>query len=163
MWRLLCGRMASTAPFKWDGSAPTLTNSLRQTIDRLGGDGLSKRHLASLAAYLEGMPAARTPTPHDPVAVAHGKQLFESGELGCASCHDGASTTDRQRHSLDGVHFFDTPSLIGIAHSAPYFHDGSAATLEVVLRDRGHVHGMSDGAVLGDRDVADLAAYLETL
>ncbi|MBV8762787.1 MAG: c-type cytochrome, partial [Deltaproteobacteria bacterium] len=159
---MLCGRLANTAPFKWDGTARTLTNSLRQTIERLGGDGLAKRHLAALAAYLEAMPPARAPT-RDTAQVAHGKQLFESGELGCATCHDGPAYTDRQRHSLDGTRSFDTPSLIGIAHSAPYFHDGSAATLDVVLRDRGHVHGMSDGAALTDHDLVDLKAYLESL
>ncbi len=159
---MLCGRLVNTAPFKWDGGAPTLTNSLRQTVERLGGDGLSKRRLAALAAYLEAMPPARSPT-RDATQVAHGKQLFESGELGCATCHEGPAYTDRQRHSLDGTHTFDTPSLVGIAHSAPYFHDGSAATLGVVLRDRGHVHGMSDGTALTDKDVADLEAYLETL
>jgi mono/diheme cytochrome c family protein len=161
---MLCGRVAATAPYKWDGTAPTLTNSLRQTIDRLGGDGLSKQHLAALAAYLDAMPPARTPT-RDAAAVAHGKQLFESGELGCATCHDGAAYTDRQTHVLEGSsQAFDTPSLVGLAHSAPYFHDGSAATLDVVLRDRGRVHGMSDGAtVLSDKDLADLKAFLETL
>ena len=159
---MLCGRVANTAPFKWDGTAPTLTNSLRQTIERLGGDGLAKRHLAALASYLEAMPPARAPT-RDTAQVAHGKQLFESGELGCATCHDGPAYTDRQKHSLDGNVAFDTPSLVGIAHSAPYFHDGSAATLDVVLRDRGHVHGMSDGSALSDHDLADLKAYLESL
>jgi mono/diheme cytochrome c family protein len=159
---MLCGRMTDTAPFKWDGTAPTLTASLRQTIERLGGSGLAKRHLAALAAYLEVMPPAPTPT-RDADAIAHGKQLFESGELGCASCHDGPAYTDRQRHSLGKGPEFDTPSLIGVAHSAPYFHDGSAATLDVVLRDRGHVHGMTDGTALTDRDVADLKAFLESL
>lgn len=159
---MLCGRVANTAPFKWDGTAPTLTNSLRQTIERLGGDGLAKRHLAALAAYLEAMPSPRAPT-RDTAQVTHGKQLFESGELGCASCHEGPAYTDRQRHSLDGHTSFDTPSLLGLAHSAPYFHDGSAATLDFVLRDRGHVHGMSDGTLLSDHDLADLKAYLESL
>lgn len=159
---MLCGRIENTAPFKWDGTAPTLTASLRQTIERLGGDGLAKRHLAALAAYLDAMPPARAPT-RDAAAVARGKHLFESGELGCATCHEGPAYTDGGLHSLDGGAELDTPSLLGVAHSAPYFHDGSAATLDVVLRDRGHVHGMSDGAALSDRDVADLKAFLESL
>jgi DNA-binding beta-propeller fold protein YncE len=159
---MLCGRIANTAPYKWNGDAPTLTNSLAQTVERLGGNGLAKRHLVALAAYLETMPPARAPT-RDASAIIRGRILFESGELGCASCHEGPAYTDRQRHSLDGGPEFDTPSLIGVAHSAPYFHDGSAATLDVVLRDRGHVHGMSDGAALSDQDVADLKAFLESL
>ena len=58
----------------------------------------------------------------------------------------------------------DTPSLLGLAASAPYFHDGSAATLEVVLRDRAAVHGMVGPArALGEPEVADLTAFLESL
>jgi cytochrome c peroxidase len=57
----------------------------------------------------------------------------------------------------------DTPSLIGLAASAPYYHDGSAATLEALLADRGLVHGMADASELSDAQIADLVAYLETL
>jgi len=76
----------------------------------------------------------------------------------------GRANTDRQRHKLTGtLRESDTPSLLGVAASAPYFHDGSAATLESLLRDRGAVHGMADTARLGDREVADLTAFLDTL
>jgi len=53
--------------------------------------------------------------------------------------------------------------LVGLAASAPYFHDGSAATLEALLRDRGAVHGMAETSKLTDTQVADLTAFLETL
>jgi len=160
---MLAGRLVGTAPYKWDGGAKDLTTSLRATIDRLGGDGLSQKHLAALVAYLEAMPAVRAPT-RDRAAVARGKELFESAELGCTQCHDGPKLTDRQRHKLGGG-TFDTPSLIGIAASAPYFHDGSAPTLDTLLRDHGAVHGMAGEAtgVLGDAQRADVVAFLETL
>jgi mono/diheme cytochrome c family protein len=160
---LLAGRLVGTAPFKWDGGAANLRASLTQTIARLGGDGLSKPQLAALQAYLEAMPPVRTPT-RDAAAIARGKALFESSELGCAGCHDGPAYTDRTRHAFRGtLPESDTPSLIGLAASAPYFHDGSAATLEAVVRDRGLVHGMAASArTLDDAKVADLVAYLET-
>jgi mono/diheme cytochrome c family protein len=160
---MLCGRMVGTAPFKWDGTAPDLASSVRATVTRLGGDGLSKPHVAALVAYLEGMPAVRTPPPRDPAAVARGQALFDS-DLGCTACHDGAAYTDRARHDFRGAKRVDTPSLVGLAASAPYFHDGSAATLEAVLRERGAVHGMADAArALSDAEVGDLVAYLQTL
>jgi len=160
---MLAGRMVGTAPFKWDGGAKDLPTSLRATIDRLGGTGLSKKHIAALTAYLEALPAVRTPT-RDKTQVARGKTLFESAELGCTSCHDGAMSTDRERHRFGGK-AVDTPSLVGIAASAPYFHDGSAPTLETLLRDHGTVHGMAgdETGKLSDAQVADLKAYLETL
>lgn len=161
---VLAGRIAGTAPYKWDGGAKDLPGSLRATIKRLGGSGLSKRDLAALTAFVETMPAIRAPT-REPSAVARGQTLFQSAELGCTTCHDGSALTDLDQHELGGRAggVFDTPGLAALAASAPYFHDGSAATLEEVLRDRGRVHGMSDAArELTQAQLADLIAFLET-
>ena len=66
-----------------------------------------------------------------------GLQLFR-GKAGCISCHLGPNLTDEELHQtgagrLDNGKFFKTPSLRQIAEAAPYFHDGSAATLEAVI------------------------------
>jgi sugar lactone lactonase YvrE len=160
---LLAGRVVGTHPYKWDGGDPTLRDSLTSTMKRLGGLGLSKGETDQLAAYLESVPAVRTPT-RDPAAVARGKDLFDAPQLGCRSCHDGKNYTDQERHKFSGtLAESDTPSLIGLAASAPYFHDGSAATLEALLRDRGAVHGMAETNKLSDSQVSDLTAFLETL
>jgi sugar lactone lactonase YvrE/mono/diheme cytochrome c family protein len=159
---LLTGRIPNTAPYKWDGSAKDLPASLRGTIDRLGGSGLGKQRIVALAAYLEAMPAVHPPT-RDPAAVARGKAVFET--IGCSNCHAGPAYTDQALHKLaKSQATMDTPSLLGLAASAPYFHDGSAATLEAVLRDRGAVHGMSEPArTLSAAEAADLIAFLEAL
>jgi YVTN family beta-propeller protein len=52
---------------------------------------------------------------------------------------------------------FDTPTLRGIFATAPYFHDGSAATLKDVV-DR-----LEFSSGLSESDKADLVAYLLTL
>ena len=158
---LLAGRLVGTHPFKWDGTDPTLRDSLRSTMKRLGGGGLSGHETDALATYLESLPSVRTPT-RDATQVARGKQLFESE--GCRTCHAGPAYTDQERHKFAGtLRESDTPSLRGVSASAPYFHDGSAATLEALLHDRGAVHGMADTARLSDQEVADLTAFLETL
>jgi cytochrome c peroxidase len=109
------------------------------------------------------MPTVRPPT-RDAQTVARGKQLFDSAELGCRTCHDGKTYSDNQKHKLSGtLAESDTPSLLGLAASAPYYHDGSAPTLETLLRDRAAVHGMSDTSKLTDPQVRDLIAFLETL
>lgn len=160
---VLGGRIAGTAPYKWDGKAADLPHSLKATVTRLGGDGLSKRDLAALTAFVESMPSVRAPA-REPAAVARGRALFESAELGCASCHEGSAYTDRDQHAFGDAPEFDTPGLAALAASAPYFHDGTAATLEEVVRDRGAVHGMADEAkALTPSQVADLVAFLETL
>jgi hypothetical protein len=82
--------------------------------------------------------------------------------VSCGNCHlDGRS--DGQSWLIHGDRL-QTPMLCGrVANTAPFKWDGTAATLDVVLRDRGHIHGMSDGTALSDRDLADLKAYLESL
>jgi DNA-binding beta-propeller fold protein YncE len=161
---LLAGRIVGTHPYKWDGGDKDLTTSLATTMKRLGGFGLDKNQTSELAAYLEALPAPHAPT-REATAVARGKKLFDSAEVGCRSCHDGATYSDQTTHKFTGSTLpqADTPSLIGLAASAPYFHDGSAATLEALLRDRGAVHGMAETAKLTDQQTADLIAFLETL
>jgi DNA-binding beta-propeller fold protein YncE len=159
---ILAGRVTGTGPFKWDGTDATLKDSMTSTMKRLGGFGLDKAQTDSLVAYVEGLSTVRAPS-RDATAVARGKKVFD-GEAGCRSCHDGASYADGERHKLAGtLPESDTPSLLGLAASAPYFHDGSAATLEALLRDRGAVHGMADTTKLSDQQVNDLTAFLETL
>jgi cytochrome c553 len=159
---MLAGRVAGTAPYKWNGGAKDLQTSLRETLGRLGGSGLGKPQFVALAAYLESMPAVRAPTL-DRAAVTRGAQIFD--EAGCNNCHDGARYTDRARHRLArGQSTIDTPSLLGVSASAPYFHDGSAATLEVLLRDGATVHGMSEPAMaLTDGQIKDLTAFLRSI
>lgn len=155
---LLAGRVAGTQPFKWDGSEPTLRASVLATVTQLGGRGADAPTIDQLTAYLEAMPPIAAPS-RDAAAVARGRRVFDV--RGCNDCHDGARYTDRSRHPLRGGLPSDTPSLLGLAASAPYYHDGSAATLEVVLRGGGKVH-MTD-ARLTDREIADLTTFLETL
>jgi hypothetical protein len=161
---VLAGRVLGTHPYKWDGGDPDIKASLTSTMRRLGGTGLTADQTAALAAYLEAIPAPVTPT-RDTEQVARGKKLFESSELGCRSCHDGAKYTDQTKHEFKAATLpeADTPSLIGLAASAPYYHDGSAATLESLLRDRAKVHGMAETAKLTDKQTSDLIAFLETL
>ena len=77
-----------------------------------------------------------------------GWNIFQA--IKCNNCHDGVLFTDQQYHNVgigmdqkepdvgrfkvsnrpEDIGAFKTPTLRDIAKSAPYFHDGSAATLE---------------------------------
>ncbi len=163
----LAGRVKGTGPYKWSGADRTLEASMRHTISRLGGfaSGLSSRDYASLQAYLESLPAPTPPTVKDDAAVARGKKLFESADLGCDACHLGAQFTDGGTHEVGsgGLRDVDTPSLLGLAHSAPYYHDGSAVDLHALVGDRATVHDMADFDNLTPAQADDLVAYLKTL
>jgi sugar lactone lactonase YvrE len=160
---ILAGRLTGTHPFKWDGSDKTLAASITSTVTRLGGRGLSAAQTAQLESYLLALPRPRTPT-RDPAIVARGKAVFE-GAAGCTACHDGAAYVDNRAHAFaDSVlKKADTPSLIGLASSAPYFHDGSSASIDDLLYGGGTVKDMVDFSKLSVEERSDLRAYLESL
>lgn len=102
-----------------------------------------------------------------------GKQLFE--RLECWQCHGGRTYTDFQFGTLhdigtltplsgsrigDRLPGIDTPTLRGIWETAPYFHDGSAATLMDVLERTGLTGGHEKTTELSGAERADLVAYL---
>lgn len=163
---MLAGRVVGTAPYKWDGQDEDLSASIHHTIGRLGGspDSLSKRELQALLAYITEMGPPQAPTTSDPEAVARGKELFASQDLACDACHLGDKLTDGKQYPLVGrLGTHDTPSLVGLAHTAPYYHDGSAGTLKTLLTDRGNVHDMAELDAMTDDQIEDLTAYLRTL
>jgi DNA-binding beta-propeller fold protein YncE len=139
--------------------------------------GLSS-DLDALAAYVDSLtetprsPARQADGSMTPDAVA-GQALFESS--GCGSCHAGPRFSDSPtgaRHDvgtiqpssgfrlggpLDG---FDTPMLPGLAASAPYLHDGSAATVRDVLTSANPNGEHGALGSLTPAQIDQLAAYL---
>ncbi len=160
---LLAGRVMGTHPFKWDGKDADLPTSLTNTIGRLGGAGLSPVEITQLEAFLQTLPQPVSPTV-DRDAIARGQAIFDSAETGCRACHDGPQLADGVQHDLaTNIGNVDTPSLIGLAHTAPYYHDGSARTLRALLTDKGSIHDMGETAHLDGQQLDDLIAYLESL
>ena len=59
---------------------------------------------------------------------------------------------------------FNVPSLLGVAYSAPYFHDGSAATLTDVFER--HALGVAPATIastLNATQETDLSAFLNSI
>jgi cytochrome c peroxidase len=95
-----------------------------------------------------------------------GYRLFKS--LGCVSCHQGVNIGGNlfQRHGIfhplgsPTPEILRVPSLRNVATTAPYFHDGSAATLDDAVRKMGMAQLNS---TLTDEQVKAIVAYLRTL
>ncbi len=169
---MLAGRVADTAPYGWLGSSGTLQEHLKKTFERLSGEGLPKAEVSALIDYVSTMapPAVRAVGDggeHEKL-IERGRALFASPETSCATCHDpGHAFADGMRHQVmvqpppgltDG---FDTPSLLYVGGTAPYFHDGRYKTLDDVLTAPDHAMGQATRLTREDR--AALVAYLETL
>lgn len=175
----LAGRMlAKTAPYHWSGEFATLNDFLDHTVKaRMGGSGLSQTDSAQLAAYIEALPAPENPNKRDVPTDAQlrGARVFQAA--GCTQCHGGEALTNNTFANVGTfvtsgpdpddttklAKGFNVPSLLGLARTAPYLHDGSAATLkDRILRNKAsNLHGQT--ASLTDGDVDDLVEYLKTL
>jgi len=104
-------------------------------------------------------------------AEQRGKTIFESPQTQCATCHPAPLYTDLQVHDVgtadgEGEWFgplIDTPTLRFLYDSAPYLHDGSAATLQDVLTsfNPNDKHGVTSHLTAQQLD--DLAAFLLAL
>ncbi len=141
-----------------------------------GTQDLVSSKLPALQAYQLSLAAPAPPAgSFDASAAARGRLLFE-GKANCASCHAGPTFTDanaRLHPKADSMAEPEVPShadrsatkqyrttpLRGVWQHPPYFHDGSAPTLEAVVTT------YNARLVLGltPQEVADVAQYLKSL
>ena len=132
--------------------------------------GLPEEKAQSIDAYLKA--ARPMPSPHlvngalsD--AALRGKRLFQVER--CQRCHMDPYYTDSERHEVgttrgvDAGKAVDTPSLLELWRSAPYLHDGRAATVRDVLLNETHANIETRINRLNDDEVDDLEAYLLSL
>jgi mono/diheme cytochrome c family protein len=164
----LAGNISATNPVRWEGDRPTVQEDARHTAkDAMGGGAggqeLSDIDLDNLAAYVDWTRDVMLPKHElDVDAVARGEALFNRTDVGCATCHVGERYTNNQNYSMLGMRSVKTRPLAGIAATAPYFHDGSAATLmDVLLRSRDG--SMGNTSALTDAEMQDLETYLRSL
>lgn len=187
---MLAGRVAAKGPYGWHGMSPDLpSRAIRGSgihfwnlpeIACSSGANMKNRALA-LAAFAR---AGLAPPPRESRPLTEqeqrGKAVFEDQKTGCVTCHTPATGyTDRSvvpfaapppafdrsgpvtTAAEEKDRMFKTPSLLFVGGTPPYFHDGTAATLEEVIeqnRDR-----MGKTSHLSPDDRGALAAFLKTL
>lgn len=173
------------APYKWTGKNPTLA---RQCGPRLAVfftriQPFTPEELDALSYYICTIPRPpnryrKLGAPLTP-AQARGRHFFERDAANdgrpipeqkrCNACHPPPLHTDRRIHNvgtkgpLDRQGRFDSPHLSNIYDSAPYLHDGRAATLEEVWTrfNPYDEHGVTND--LTKDQLNDLIEYLKTL
>ena len=151
------------APYGRDGRFPGLAEFTRNVIvNEFGGASPAPVVLDALVAYQTELdfppnpnlgPGGRLRTPVAPAAM-RGQALFAAD---CAACHiPSAGFLDGRSHDVATGDMYDTPTLRGLADTAPYFHDGRAARLDDVVDHFDRVLSLG----YGDAERADLGAYL---
>ncbi|HUV96867.1 MAG TPA: hypothetical protein VMV98_05295 [Acidobacteriaceae bacterium] len=181
--RLLEG-IKDTAPFKWNGGNPNLPTECGPRTEKYfwRSQNYDDRTLADLTAYINSLPARpnrwRLPDGKLTSAQERGKAIFDRtvDNFGkpipltsrCNSCHSGPLGTDQEKFDVgtkgpnDDSGVFDTPQLVNIALTAPYLHDGTAATLEEIwtVHNPHDQHGRTND--LTKDELNDLIEYLRT-
>ena len=128
--------------------------------------------LAALRSYQHSISAPPPPPgSFDMAAAPRGKQVFDEN---CATCHVGGNGTDNNsgvlhkpsETGMDAAYAmrtankaYRTTPLRSLWQHAPYFHDGSAETLESVVDHYASVRKLS----LTEKQRADLVQYLKSL
>ena len=141
-----------------------------------GSEDLVSSKLPALQAYQLTLQAPPAPVgSFDPAAATRGRAVFE-GAGKCVTCHSGSTFTDANTRlhppadsmaepespsyaSRSATRQYRTAPLKGVWQHAPYFHDGSAATLDDVAQ----TYNARLGLGLSVQDVSDLAQYLKSL
>jgi YVTN family beta-propeller protein len=126
---------------------------------------------AAMDEYLKSLkpvPSPRLVKGEFSVAANRGRKVFL--EAGCAACHPPPLYTDLKHYDVGttgrfdrGDKEFDTPTLIEMWRTAPYLHDGSAATVHDVLttHNKNDRHGKTSH--LSKDQLHDLAEFLLSL
>jgi YVTN family beta-propeller protein len=125
--------------------------------------------LDCLALFIDSLLPPPSPGPPSEAAL-RGQAIFNDPALGCVACHSAPLYTDLKAHDVGTVTLderigpeFDTPTLRGLYDSAPYFHDGSAATLyEAITRPSPESEHDVSG-LLSETEIQDLIAFLLAL
>lgn len=142
---------------RWLHAGSGLIETLMNPVDGENNSGVSP-DLDTLSAYLLTLESPPAPLRDDPNLIERGAQIF--GEQNCASCHSGAFGSDGGRYEVGTGAEIVTPPLVSLWQSAPYFHDGSALTLEDVFILPGE-HQLIRSMEFSD--IEALVAYLKTL
>jgi len=130
--------------------------------------------LDALAAFMDSlqMPLSPKHIRKQPLTPTEkrGRDLFNRPELGCITCHPPPLYTDHKRHDVGTTTgnekigpAYDTPSLRGLYDSAPYFHDGSAATLDETLTRPSPKSEHDLRNLLTNDQLEDLITFLKAL
>jgi len=154
------------AAFKEDASETTIINAL--------------------SSFLRTLRSGNSAFDQDKLSAdAKAGQALFLGKAACVTCHTPPLFMDRAYHNV-GIGMlaekpdlgrkdtntgqFKTPGLRDVAKTAPYFHDGSVATLKeaVKLMASGGIDNPHKDALIADRELTDkeidqLVAFLESL
>jgi DNA-binding beta-propeller fold protein YncE len=155
-----------TPPTTITGTRPNAEASVRSGFRFIEFANRPEEHAVAVDAWLKSL--RPLPSPHlengrQSASAVRGEKVF--AKAGCAACHSGELYTGLGMHDVgtSGKQAFDTPTLIEVWRTAPYLHDGRAATLQDVFLSpgSGRVHYLKPK--LSRKEIEDLIAFVLSL
>ena len=130
-----------------------------------------EKDATAIDAYLKSLKPAPSPylvNGQLSPAGERGKKVFFNEQVGCSRCHAAPLYTDMQKHDVaskspcDRRKDFDTPTLIEVWRTAPYFHDGRYTTVkESISKCKDHKQG--GDVELNEQQTNDLVEFVLSL
>lgn len=172
-----------TAPYGRNGRFTSLREFVRNVIvNEFNGPEPDPTLLDGIIAYMNEFDFLSNPQLNaDGTLAASATDSAKRGEAifhrpfdqmagrSCATCHIPSATfVDHKRHDLGTVNGYepysmdramDTPTLLSINYTAPYFHDGSQPTLRSVNEWFNTTFSLG----LTEDELTDLTAYVQTV
>jgi cytochrome c peroxidase len=163
--------IAKTAPFRWSGFDAHLPDFVESEVTGLlRGPKPTSAQTEALLRALDAM--SLPPNPYRTVngelteSGKRGAVLF-AGKAGCVTCHSGPLSGGTGLKEWIGTTAagqpLDVPHLRGVYDSAPYLHDGRAATLEEVFTTHNADRRHGNAAALSGEELADVLRYVREL
>ncbi len=192
------GKGNMPAKAKEIGALPEYAEQFAEVFGLEPGAEVTQGHVAmALSAYQRTLLCGDTSYDKGELSEAaqRGWELFR-GKASCTTCHSGDNFSDGAFHNIGLAHDetgalkegadigrgkpsgseadnykFRTPTLRNVSKTAPYFHDGSVATLEEAVRymaagGNGKAPGIDQNlrnTGLTDAEIADLVEFLNAL
>jgi YVTN family beta-propeller protein len=162
-----------TPPSMALGVRPNAAAAVRAGIRHTLFTVLPEDYPAAIDQYLQSL--TPMPSPHLvkgrlSASARRGEKLFSDAVVGCAECHPAPRFTDLKVHPVGTLGKYDrpadifyTPTLVEVWRTAPYLHDGSAATMRDALTtgNRDDQHGKTSH--LKPEQIEDLVEYVLSL
>jgi len=182
---MLAGRVNASGPYGWHAQNETLLERLAEGFVRhrwtsWRGDEPQPKHWMTGERANALVPFLRkglVPPPKIQRELSaeekRGKEVFESPETLCVQCHSPETeftariafpmpkTPEPPGFEEEEDRKFKAPSLLFVGGTAPYYHDGSAPTLQALIFRNNDRMGKTNH--LSESDKKALVAYLETL
>ena len=149
------------------GSRKNAEEAVRSGIKYIEFEDRPEEEAQAIDEYLKSLQPV--PSPHLvngrlSTSAERGKTIFE--QEGCVTCHPSPLFTNLKQYDIgtgagmDAGKKFDVPTLVELWRTAPYLHDGSAATVRDVLARRRHPKPLPS---LPEQEKKDLIDYLLSL